>query len=179
LSIPETLDLDVLRNLSSKVGIGRLDGLEDASYFTGNRVVLSNGKLSLSCKRLDALHVFLSKSILVSSTTSRDSNSGVISSSSTTALRVKEGGSPVRWDSEFATERRDIPLCIKLLNSEEERNTSSSRKLNGGRSVVNSIFLLELNCSTAANLISQQHIRLCNNQSVYIIYQMYSLHIAI
>ena len=42
VGIPETGDLDILRHLGTEIGVGRLNGLEDAGDFTGGRVVLGD-----------------------------------------------------------------------------------------------------------------------------------------
>ena len=155
VGIPETGDLDILRHLGTEIGVGRLNGLEDAGDFTGGRVVLGDVEDGGTLQGGGVLLVFLLELFGISAR--REGNGVVVTSGTTTALRVEEGGTTVGRDDEVAAELGRVTLAREFLDGEQERNTLTTRQLDGDRGVVETILLLEVDGAIGANLERTSH----------------------
>lgn len=155
MGIPQTGDLDILRHLGTKIGVRRLDGLEDAGNFTGGRVVLGHVEHGGTLERGSVLGVLLLEFFGVSAR--REGNGVVVTGGTTTALRVEEGGTTVGRHNEVTTELGGVTLTGEFLQGEEERNTLTTRQLDGDRGVVETILLLDGDGAVGANLEGASH----------------------
>jgi hypothetical protein len=152
LSVPDPLDLDILRHFSSEVGVGRLHALEDPDDLASVCVALGHAQRDVSCGRRGVLDVLLDELFLVSSASGGESDGVVVSRGATTALGVEEGRATVAWHEEGAAEALRLAGGDELLDGEEERHALTSRELHRDCSVVDAVLLLKLEGAVGGDL---------------------------
>mmetsp|Transcript_10891 Transcript_10891/g.26188 ORF Transcript_10891/g.26188 Transcript_10891/m.26188 type:complete len:279 (-) Transcript_10891:241-1077(-) len=161
-SVEDTLGEDLLWNLGSHIGISELSGNEYSSNFLFVLVNLVDFHLDTSGGDVECLVVLREKLVVtfLSGLKTGKSDSHIVSGGTTTSLGVKEKTSTVGRNGEVSShlesrlEGVSASLGDKVLNGEKERNTFSSRKLDGARGVINTLLLGENNVSSAVGDVS-------------------------
>mmetsp|Transcript_25488 Transcript_25488/g.35239 ORF Transcript_25488/g.35239 Transcript_25488/m.35239 type:complete len:338 (+) Transcript_25488:297-1310(+) len=152
-AVEDTLQEDSLGLLAAHVSVGSLGGHEHATNLALLSVHPVHLELNLATKHIEHLVVLLEELSITLHTRllAGKGHSHIVTGGHTTALGVKEQTGSVRRHGELATHleaRGDLVTAggsggNQLLDGEEERNALSTRLLDGGGGVINTILLGE------------------------------------
>mmetsp|Transcript_311 Transcript_311/g.508 ORF Transcript_311/g.508 Transcript_311/m.508 type:complete len:340 (-) Transcript_311:78-1097(-) len=162
LGVEDSLGKDLLGDLGSHIGVTKLGGNEDTSDFGFIGIDLVDFHFDTSLSDIEGLVVLLEKFSItfLSRLKTGKSDSHIVTGGSTTSLGVQEKTGTVRRCVEVTShletrlEGSSVTLGNKILDSEKEGNTFSSRKLDSGRGVIDTLLLGEDNGSTGNIKIS-------------------------
>mmetsp|Transcript_29160 Transcript_29160/g.78907 ORF Transcript_29160/g.78907 Transcript_29160/m.78907 type:complete len:301 (+) Transcript_29160:228-1130(+) len=149
--VEDSLGEDLLGDLGSHIGISELSGNENTANFGIFTVDLVDFHLNTSSGDIECLVVLTEEFVItfLSGLKTGKSDSHIVSGGTTTSLRVKEETGTVGRNREVSShletrlEGITGSLGDKVLDSEEEWNTFTSRELDGGGGVINTFLLLE------------------------------------
>ena len=156
LGVEDSLGENLLGDLGSHVGIRKLGGNEDSSNLLFLNIDLVDFHLNTALGDIEDLVVLAEEFIItfLSRLKTRESNRHVVSGGTSASLRIEEKtgsvgrGVEVTSHLETRLEGSSVALGLEVLDGEEERNALTSRELDGGGSVINTLLFVENNVSS-------------------------------